>query len=87
VCELQKADLNLILSQQQKYAFWLNTYHTLLLHVLFVCGPPTSTYAKKLFFTNFRYRIGIYSLSLHDIENGVIRGNPSLKVGVDCFSF
>ena len=78
-CELQKADLNLMLSQQQKQAFWLNVYHTLLVHVLCVSGPPASTYAKKLFFSNFRYRIGPYVMSLLDIENGVIRGNPVLK--------
>ncbi len=80
VCELQKADLNLMLSQQQKQAFWLNIYHTLLLHVLFISGQPTSTYAKKLFYSNFRYRIGPYAMSLLDIELGVIRGNPVVKV-------
>jgi hypothetical protein len=69
-----------MLSQQQKQAFWLNIYHALLLHVLFVSGPPTSAYAKKLFFSNFRYRIGPYVMSLLDIEIGIIRGNPVLKV-------
>ena len=79
VCELQKANLTLMLSEQRKQAFWLNVYHSLLLHCLFTVGPPSSSYAKKVFLSNFRYRVGPYSMSLSDIDNGVLRGNPIIK--------
>ncbi len=81
VCELQKTDFRHMLSLPQKYAFWLNVYHTLLFHVLFTVGFPSTSHAKKLFYSNFRYRVGPFALSLSDIEHGVLRGNLPNKSG------
>lgn len=82
VCELQKTDFQQMLSLPQKVAFWLNVYHTLMFHVLFTVGFPKTAHAEKLFYSHFRYRLGPFTLSLRDIEGGVLRGNLPDKNGL-----
>lgn len=38
-------------------------------------GVPTSTYARYKFFSTMSYNIGGFSLTLNEIENGILRSN------------
>ena len=75
-CELQTCQVS-TMNESSKKSFWINIYNTLLLHLYVQVGFPTSSFAKKIFFNNYKYKIGQFSFSLSDIENGILRGNPS----------
>ncbi|XP_071947353.1 uncharacterized protein [Antedon mediterranea] len=73
--ELSNADIN-TLNENQRKAFFINTYNALTLHGLAVSETPL---ASVLDVTNFwsktSYNIGGNIYSLDDIEHGILRSN------------
>ncbi len=78
---LQKAGLlrNFTLSQlkerQQKLAFWINLYNTMVIHGVIDWDIRESVKERNGFFTRLKYEIGGHLFSLNDIEHGILRGN------------
>jgi hypothetical protein len=77
-----------LLNELELTCFFLNVYHTLLLHALVLFGPPQKAEQRRTFFTRATYIIGGLRYSLSDIENGVLRGNavperPAISVHSD----
>ena len=56
-------------------AFFINIYNALVIHAHVERGVPTTTYARYKFFSTMSYNIGGYSLTLNEIENGILRSN------------
>lgn len=60
-------------------AFWLNLYNALVIHANAVVGPPTDKAGRGAFYSGasgVAYRVAGHTLSLDDIEHGIIRGSP-----------
>ncbi|KNC47806.1 uncharacterized protein AMSG_04035 [Thecamonas trahens ATCC 50062] len=79
--ELQKVDLAALGSRAATIAFWINVYNMLVLHTRLLVGKmPTSVFARKSFFSNYKYNLGGHLFSLDDIYHGVLRGNPRFQI-------
>jgi len=74
--QLQRVDLEK-LSNDEKLAFFINIYNVLVIHATVEKGVPTNTLARYKFFSGTSYLIGGFTLSLNDIENGILRSNRS----------
>ena len=62
------------LSNLEKIGFFLNVFHTLLLHALLVLGPPSANVKKwKSFFHKISYECAGHILSLSEIEQNILR--------------
>ena len=72
--ELQRAEVD-TMTRTDKIAFFINIYNALVIHAHVERGVPTTTYQRYKFFSGMSYNIGGYTLSLNDIENGVLRSN------------
>ena len=58
----------------ERMAFFLNIFHTLLLHALLVLGPPAADLAHwNSFFSRISYEISGHILSLAEIEHNILR--------------
>lgn len=67
-------------TEDQKLAFFLNLYHTMVSHAQLVAGPPNSSLQWISYFNNMSYQIGDEILSLAELEHCIIRSrmaNPS----------
>lgn len=73
------AELN---TEEQRIAFWLNTWNTLLLHTLKQEGVPDSLRSVDDLFTAARYCVGGHEFSLDDIEHGILRANARRRLGL-----
>lgn len=76
---------NLVFSEQEKIAFFINCYNILNLHSLVewkrTKGRLTMTALERTdFFNLYKYNIGGCNYSLNDIEHGVLRGNDNFGV-------
>jgi hypothetical protein len=60
-------------SQSEAVAFWINTYHCLLLHGRAILGTPKSKAEQSRFHTRVSYMIGPYPISLYEIERIMLR--------------
>ncbi|KNC53792.1 uncharacterized protein AMSG_09512 [Thecamonas trahens ATCC 50062] len=71
------ADLKLVeltdLDENQRLAFFLNLFHTLLQHALLVMGHPSSALSRKSFYNRASYEVAGYVLSLSEIQHSVLR--------------
>eukprot|EP00163_Fabomonas_tropica_P007452 TRINITY_DN17175_c0_g2_i1.p1 TRINITY_DN17175_c0_g2~~TRINITY_DN17175_c0_g2_i1.p1 ORF type:complete len:807 (+),score=169.91 TRINITY_DN17175_c0_g2_i1:300-2423(+) len=65
------------MSEDSRIAFFLNVYHTLLLHALVDIGPPSSVMQRKGFYTNICYEVAGRLYSLADIEHGILRATSA----------
>jgi len=65
------------LSHDEKLAFFINIYNVLVIHGTVEKGVPANNYQRYKFFSGTSYLIGGYTLSLNDIENGILRSNRS----------
>jgi len=75
--QLQRVDLDK-LSDDEKLAFFINIYNVLVIHATVERGGmPTNDFQRYKFFSGTSYLIGGYTLSLNDIENGILRSNRS----------
>lgn len=72
--QLQRVEL-LSLSREEKLAFFINIYNTLVIHGYLRLGAPTNMWQRYRFFNYVSYLIGGEVFTLQDIENGVLRGN------------
>mmetsp|Transcript_6980 Transcript_6980/g.21246 ORF Transcript_6980/g.21246 Transcript_6980/m.21246 type:complete len:279 (+) Transcript_6980:498-1334(+) len=63
------------LSRDARLAFFLNVYNTLTVHAITQLGPPKGSIARLTLSSNAKYDIGGHKYSLHDIEDGILRGN------------
>lgn len=64
-----------------KIAFFVNLYNALTQHGVIARGkPPQSSLGRVSWAMRTSYRVGRYTLSLHDMENGILRGNRRLSV-------
>lgn len=74
--QLQRVDVEK-LSDDEKLAFFINIYNVLVIHATVEKGVPTNNLQRYKFFSGTSYLIGGYTLSLNDIENGILRSNRS----------
>jgi len=75
--QLQRVDVEK-LTDDERLAFFINIYNVLVIHATVERGgAPTNDYQRYKFFSRTSYLIGGYTLSLNDIENGILRSNRS----------
>ncbi len=72
---LKEADLSLLNTHPVRLAFWLNVFNLLCLHGIVAHHPKSSLRDVKDFFSRTGYIIGGFSLTLDEIEHGILRGN------------
>lgn len=64
-----------------KIAFFVNLYNAATQHAVTSCGPPPANALLRLWFgVRVGYAVGGYALSLHDMENGILRNNRSVSI-------
>eukprot|EP01111_Echinosteliopsis_oligospora_P018110 TRINITY_DN8129_c1_g1_i1.p1 TRINITY_DN8129_c1_g1~~TRINITY_DN8129_c1_g1_i1.p1 ORF type:complete len:1351 (-),score=419.24 TRINITY_DN8129_c1_g1_i1:139-4191(-) len=66
-----------------RLCFWINVYNTLSLHIYLStkgAGDLNSRRGRQSFFHYYKYRVGPYLVSLADIRDGILRGNPKESV-------
>lgn len=62
-----------------RLTFWLNIYHTMVLHLhIIMGGSPTNLFLRRAFFHHYQYKIGKFTYSLNDIQHGILRGTTSI---------
>ncbi|BCR06071.1 DUF547 domain-containing protein [Desulfuromonas versatilis] len=72
---LRDYDLNLLRNREERLAFWINIYNTLVIHGVVEMQVRDSVKEIHGFFSRLCYRIGELSFSPDDIEHGILRGN------------
>jgi len=72
--ELQRTNI-VSLPENERKAFFINIYNTLMIHAYVRNGFPSSFWSRFKFFTTNSYMIGGQNYSLDDIEHGVLRNN------------
>lgn len=70
--QLKAVDIS-ILSDNQRVAFFLNLYHTMIAHAFLVLSPPNNMFQFVTFFNKIAYQINDDILSLAELEHNVIR--------------
>jgi hypothetical protein len=75
---LKKYDLKSLTDRQQRLAFWINLYNTMVVHGIVALGIKESVKENRGFFDRVTYDIGGYLFSLNDIEHGILRGNKRI---------
>jgi hypothetical protein len=73
--ELKRFDLASIKSREQRLAFWINIYNTMVIHGVIELGLQRSVKEVPRFFDRLLYEIGGHRFSLNEIEHGILRGN------------
>lgn len=72
---LQEYDLMSLQTPQEKIAFWVNLYNSLVIHGIIALDVRQTVKEIYDFFGHITYRIGIADYSADDIEHGILRGN------------
>lgn len=72
---LREFDLNQLVDQAARLAFWINIYNALTVHGIIELGIHDSVREVSGFFGCVAYDIGGYHFSLDDIEHGILRRN------------
>lgn len=65
----------LLLTHEERKAFFLNVYNSLMIHAIAVLSRPTNTYERIQLYNTAAYSIGGRTYSLNMMEHGVLRGN------------
>ncbi len=78
-------DLNLdeLVTDSEKLAFWINMYNVLAIDGVVAIGIKKSVMEVPSFFSTMAYRVGGHVVTLDEIENGILRCNsahPATKV-------
>jgi hypothetical protein len=73
--KLQNFDLEKLSSLEEKLAFWINLYNTIVVHGIVELGVASSVREISNFFSHIAYRIGEYTFSAEEIEHGILRAN------------
>lgn len=74
VCELQGVDFS-SMDDKTKLAFGMNLYNVMIKHAFIKVGIPGSNLQRSSFFGSVSYNLGGDTLSLSELENGILRGN------------
>jgi len=61
------------LSEDQKFAFFLNVYHAMIMHTYIVQGPPDSSIKLINYFNLISYQVSDDVFSLAELEHNIIR--------------
>jgi len=72
---LRDYDLSRLSGREEKLAFWINIYNTLVIHGVVALDIRESVREDSHFFTRICYDIGGLLFSADDIEHGILRGN------------
>jgi len=72
---LRNFDPSGLSSREQKLAFWINIYNTLVIHGIIELGIKESVREVPRFFRSFSYAINGSAYTPDDIEHGILRGN------------
>ncbi len=72
---LQEYDLLNLQTQEEKIAFWINLYNSLVIHGIIALDVQKTVKEVYDFFGRIYYRIGIAEYSADDIEHGILRNN------------
>jgi hypothetical protein len=78
---LRKFDLSQLRERQEKLAFWINLYNTMVIHGVIDWDIRESVKERNGFFTRLKYDISGHLFSLSDIEHGILRGNSRPPYG------
>jgi hypothetical protein len=65
------------LSEDEKFAFFLNCYHTMIMHAYIVLGPPDSSIKLINYFNVISYQVSDDIFSLAELEHNIIRAEMS----------
>jgi hypothetical protein len=79
---LRDYDLGRLDSRQERLAFWINLYNTLVVHGVIALGIRDSVKEEPHFFTRIGYTIGGLFFAPDDIEHGILRGNRRHPYGL-----
>jgi hypothetical protein len=72
---LQEYDLLKLQTFQEKTAFWINLYNSLVIHGIIALDVSKTVKEIYDFFGRIHYTIGVSDYSADDIEHGILRGN------------
>ena len=73
--QLASFDPRSLASDNERIAFWVNVFNSLVIHGVVELGIRESVREVPLFFECIRYRVGGAILSAADIEHGILRAN------------
>jgi hypothetical protein len=73
-CALKRVDLS-GLRDQDIWAFWVNVYHSLLVHAQLVAGRPSNVQQIFGFYSGCSYLVAGHAFSLLEIEHSILRHN------------
>ncbi len=73
--QLQVFDLKSLVTQEEKLAFWINLYNTIVVQGIVELELASSVREVSNFFAHISYRIGDYTFSPDEIEHGILRSN------------
>jgi hypothetical protein len=65
------------LSEDQRFVFFLNIYHCMVMHAYLVLGPPRSSFQWISYFNSISYQCSDDIFSLAELEHCIIRSNMS----------
>ncbi len=72
---LRNYNLELLTTREERLAFWINIYNTIVVDGIISLGIRSSVKEVMGFFSRIKYIIGGYSFSPDDIEHGILRAN------------
>lgn len=72
---LKHFDLASLITKEEKLAFWINLYNTLVVHAIMELNLSASVREVSNFFTQVLYQIGGHTFSLDEIEHGILRSS------------
>jgi len=72
---LQAFDLTRLSSLEEKLAFWINLYNTIVVHGIVELGVSASVREISNFFRHIAYKIGAHTFSAEEMEHGILRAN------------
>jgi len=72
----------LLETTQEQISYWLNLYNTLVLHSIAANKIRNSLKDYPDFFDTSKYKVGRFSLSLDEVEHGILRGNAHKFMGI-----
>lgn len=79
---LKEFDPSTLSTLQEKKAFWINLYNTIVVQGIVELGIRESVKEIRRFFKDIAYEIGGFLFSADDIEHGILRANRRPPYGI-----
>ena len=79
---LRNYNLGQLKERQEKLAFWINLYNTMVIHGVIDWDIRESVKERNGFFTRLKYDIDGHLFCLNDIEHGILRDNSRPPYGL-----